>query len=111
MYNCNGTQIRLEAAPRYVLTVQTLKPREAIALAKQVITIVDSALKDMGGHLAVTQEPKLQLPSVSGTKHARRRHKNGLALASCETHSPPQTQTQTQTEARTQQSSSREGKE
>merc|ERR1712087_318874 len=92
-------KIKLEAAPRYVLTILTLKPREAIALAKQVISIVGSALTEMGGHLAVTQEPKLQLLSVSvgGTKHATRRHKNGGVKLS-----PTLTQTQTQTQTRPQ---------
>ena len=51
-------KIKLEAAPRYILTLSTLKPTEGINKIQEVIDEITKEIKIHGGHLIVKEKPK-----------------------------------------------------
>eukprot|EP00483_Globobulimina_turgida_P001678 UN01680 len=51
-------KIKLEAAPRYMLTLSTLKPQEGLNKIQDVIKIITSEINNHGGHLTVKEAPK-----------------------------------------------------
>eukprot|EP00484_Ammonia_sp_Unknown_P030829 CAMPEP_0197053730 /NCGR_PEP_ID=MMETSP1384-20130603/27915_1 /TAXON_ID=29189 /ORGANISM="Ammonia sp." /LENGTH=306 /DNA_ID=CAMNT_0042486671 /DNA_START=110 /DNA_END=1030 /DNA_ORIENTATION=- len=51
-------KIKLEAAPRYMLTLSTLKPQEGLLKIQQVIDEITKEITEHGGHLVVKSPPK-----------------------------------------------------
>ena len=62
-------KIKLEAAPRYMLTLSTLKPTEGLAKIQQVIDEITKEITKYGGHLIVKEKPKALL-SDDSTRNA-----------------------------------------
>merc|ERR1712150_301289 len=52
-------KIKLEAPPRYILTVQTLKEQLGFAKIREVIDCVRSAIQEHGGHLAAKEKARI----------------------------------------------------
>merc|ERR1712137_478888 len=51
-------KIKLEAPPRYILTLQTLKPQEGMVMIQEVIDSIRSEITEYGGHLTMKEQPK-----------------------------------------------------
>jgi len=51
-------KIKLEAPPRYILTLQTLKPQEGMVKIQEVIDIIKTEITERGGHLTLKEPPK-----------------------------------------------------
>merc|ERR1719384_2582107 len=51
-------KIKLEAAPRYILTLSTLKPQEGLKKIQHVIDIITKEITEKGGHMVVKSPPK-----------------------------------------------------
>jgi len=51
-------KIKLEAAPRYILTLSTLKPQEGLNKIQQVIDIITKEITSYDGHFVVKSPPK-----------------------------------------------------
>ena len=51
-------KIKLEAPPRYILTLQTLRPQEGMVKIQEVIEIIKAAITEHGGHLTIKEPPK-----------------------------------------------------
>eukprot|EP01083_Nonionella_stella_P283383 964520_1 len=51
-------KIKLEAAPRYILTLSTLKPQEGLNKIQDVINIITKEITKNGGHLIIKSPPK-----------------------------------------------------
>jgi len=56
-------KIKLEAAPRYMLTLSTLKPSEGLKKINEVIDIITKELTNNGGHIIVKSPPKAAVSS------------------------------------------------
>jgi len=51
-------KIKLEAPPRYILTLQTLRPQEGMTKILEVIDIIKAEITEHGGHLTLKEQPK-----------------------------------------------------
>lgn len=56
-------KIKLEAAPRYMLTLSTLQPQEGHKKINEVIEIITKDLVGAGGHISVKAPPKAAVSS------------------------------------------------
>eukprot|EP00485_Elphidium_margaritaceum_P000755 CAMPEP_0202687620 /NCGR_PEP_ID=MMETSP1385-20130828/3283_1 /ASSEMBLY_ACC=CAM_ASM_000861 /TAXON_ID=933848 /ORGANISM="Elphidium margaritaceum" /LENGTH=308 /DNA_ID=CAMNT_0049342447 /DNA_START=27 /DNA_END=953 /DNA_ORIENTATION=+ len=54
-------KIKLEAAPRYILTLSTLKTNEGMQKIQDVIDVITKEITQFGGHLVVKSPPKAML--------------------------------------------------
>eukprot|EP01083_Nonionella_stella_P031891 87244_1 len=75
-------KIKLEAAPRYILTLNTLKVNEGMTKINEVIEIIKGEITKHGGHLAIKTPPKPMLSNdrrfnsvpvtgTAGTQHTQ----------------------------------------